>query len=117
MPYSSTDLGNTTTTNKLAPIGRIVSPRPKWQQSYYLTKKHRMWNIFTASQRSDAESEPEEKQLAGVKVIHPEFRSFWMFQDRYMVTAMRTYLGYQYTISIYEEGEMETSGELYGNDY
>ena len=113
MAYSSTDLENTTTTNNLSCLGRIIikSPRPKWQRPYYLRKKHRQWDAFTASMRSDTRSEPVERPIL------PMHKSFWMWQDRYLITEIRTYNDTRQTVSIYEDGELLTDGSFYGNDY
>lgn len=52
-----------------------------------------------------------------VKMVWPEFKAFWMWQDRYMVSIMRDGDIDRPTISIYEEGELLTDGNLYGNDF
>jgi len=49
---------------------------------------------------------------------YPKFKSFWMWQDRYMITVMKTWWGkITYTTCLYEVGQLVTDGTLYGNDY
>ena len=49
--------------------------------------------------------------------ILPMHKSFWMWQDRYLITEIRTYKETRQTVSIYEEGELLTDGSFFGNDY
>lgn len=49
--------------------------------------------------------------------ILPMLKSWWMWQDRYLITEIRTYNDVRQVVSIYEDGALLTDGSLYGNDY